>query len=596
MSRRKPMRLYLLLFQRVFIVSLAIILMACVVVVYLFSQYLLDDIGKTRVDLLRQIINTNQTVRNVTTVVTDDFHMAYAGGINDGKLPEEAVAAPLRDARVELQRFGMNSTIDVIWENGRNFSKEEQDPTLTHSFWFLSLLNGSSDRTWNMRFPEAEDADTFVLSYGRGLRDAEGDIVGAVICNTAHEMVYRNYSSLLREGNQIFILDENGIVVSHSNPALIGFTLYHMGSIESAVKKNDYSIRSLRGDLTIVSSYTNVQSGWTIVEELKVSNVVHFYRNIFLFGALTVLGGILLAAGISFLAARHITNPLTRLSQEMLEFGQDDNFAPMPVQNQYFEIQALSLSYNKMTRHILRLIENIKKQEAERRNLEFDFLQAQINPHFLHNTLLNIKSLVVMGKYDQSIKMLNAFLKLLKMPVTPDSDGHTLGEEIDHLRHYIDLMSFRYGNDFAFEIQAEEELLKGHLPQFILQPVVENAIFHGIADRDGDGKILVRALSTGGEIHIEVEDNGEGMSPDAVDKLWAPDDSRKYRFNHVGLRNVRSRIRYVFGEESDVEVLSEQGIGTTVRIKIGGKRGLSVFQRGESSPEREEQNYEDPNR
>ena len=77
MSRRKPMRLYLLLFQRVFIVSLAIILAACVVVVYLFSQYLLDDIGKTRVDILRQIINTNQTVRNVTTVVTDDFHMAY---------------------------------------------------------------------------------------------------------------------------------------------------------------------------------------------------------------------------------------------------------------------------------------------------------------------------------------------------------------------------------------------------------------------------------------------------------------------------------------------------------------------------------------
>ena len=251
-----------------------------------------------------------------------------------------------------------------------------------------------------------------------------------------------------------------------------------------------------------------------------ILSLIHIW-NIFLFGALTVLGGILLAAGISFLAARHITNPLTRLSQEMLEFGQDDNFAPMPVQNQYFEIQALSLSYNKMTRHILRLIENIKKQEAERRNLEFDFLQAQINPHFLHNTLLNIKSLVVMGKYDQSIKMLNAFLKLLKMPVTPDSDGHTLGEEIDHLRHYIDLMSFRYGNDFAFEIQAEEELLKGHLPQFILQPVVENAIFHGIADRDGDGKILVRALSTGGEIHIEVEDNGEGMSPDAVDKLWA---------------------------------------------------------------------------
>ena len=293
-----------------------------------------------------------------------------------------------------------------------------------------------------------------------------------------------------------------------------------MGSIESAVKKNDYSIRSLRGDLTIVSSYTNDQSGWTIVEELKVQNIVRFYRRILMFGLLTVLGGILLAAGISFLAARHITKPLTRLSQEMLEFGKDDNFSPMPVQNQYFEIHALSLSYNKMTRHVLRLIENIKKQEAERRNLEFDFLQAQINPHFLHNTLLNIKSLVVMKKYDQSVRMLDAFLKLLKMPVTTDSDRHTLGEEIDHLRHYIDLMSFRYGNNFVFETQAEECLLSGHVPQFILQPVVENAIFHGLADREDGGEITVRAFRADGEIHIEVQDNGEGMSPDAVEKLW----------------------------------------------------------------------------
>ena len=106
----------------------------------------------------------------------------------------------------------------------------------------------------------------------------------------------------------------------------------------------------------------------------------------------------------------------------------------------------------------------------------------------------------------------------------------------------------------------------------------------------------MRAFRTGGEIRSEVEDNGEGMSPDAVDKLWAPDDSRKYRFNHVGLRNVRSRIRYVFGEESDVEVLSKQGIGTTVRIRIRGKRGLSVFQRGEAFPEREEQNHENIDR
>lgn len=590
------MRLYLLLFERVFIVSLAIILAACVVVISLFFQYLLDDIGKTRVDLLRQIINTNETVKNVTTVVTDDFHTAYAEGIDQGKTPEEAVADPLRDARVELQRFGMHSAIDVVWENGRNYSMEEQDPTLTHSFWFLSLLNGSSDRTWNMRFPEAEDTDTFVLSYGRGLQNAEGDIVGAVICNTAHEMVYRNYSSLLREGNQIFILDENGIVVSHSNPALIGFTLYHMGSIESAVKKNDYSIRSLRGDLTIVSSYTNDQSGWTIVEELKVQNIVRFYRRILMFGLLTVLGGILLAAGISFLAARHITKPLTRLSQEMLEFGKDDNFSPMPVQNQYFEIHALSLSYNKMTRHVLRLIENIKKQEAERRNLEFDFLQAQINPHFLHNTLLNIKSLVVMKKYDQSVRMLDAFLKLLKMPVTTDSDRHTLGEEIDHLRHYIDLMSFRYGNNFVFETQAEECLLSGHVPQFILQPVVENAIFHGLADREDGGEITVRAFRADGEIHIEVQDNGEGMSPDAVEKLWEPNESRKYRFNRVGLKNVRSRIRYVFGPDSDVEVRSEQGKGTVVCIRIGGKKGLAVFQKGALTPEKEEADHENPDR
>jgi two-component system sensor histidine kinase YesM len=248
--------------------------------------------------------------------------------------------------------------------------------------------------------------------------------------------------------------------------------------------------------------------------------------------------------------------------------NQNGNLEKMPVQNQFYEVQVLSMTYNTMIQRIIQLIHQIKEEESEKRKIEFDFLQAQINPHFLHNTLLGIKSLVSLGKQAQAVKMLDAFIKLLKLPLTASQNDHSLGEEIGNVLQYVTIMQYRYGMEYPVDIHIEEGLDKFLVPKLILQPIVENAIFHGISEMDGEGRIRISAQAQEGNIIISVEDNGEGMTQEQIDSMWNSEHYFRSSMNSIGLANVRSRIRFVFGSASGIEVKSEPGKGTKVSIVI----------------------------
>ncbi len=241
----------------------------------------------------------------------------------------------------------------------------------------------------------------------------------------------------------------------------------------------------------------------------------------------------------------------------------------MQIQNQFYEVRVLSVTYNAMIQRIIKLISQIKEEESEKRRIEFDFLQAQINPHFLHNTLLGIKSLVSLGKQQQAVKMLEAFISLLKQPMKASQNDHSLSEEISHVLQYVSIMQFRYGTEYPILIQVEEGLENFPVPKLILQPLVENAIFHGISEMEGEGKITITAETFRNRIIISVEDNGEGMTQEQIDRMWSSDHPfRSSMNNSIGLANVRSRIRFVYGPSSGIEVQSALGKGTRVSIVI----------------------------
>lgn len=575
MGRRGgPTRLYTIIFNRVFLVSILTVIIGLAVISGTAFSRLIQEIGASRLDILRQIASQNQVIKSVSTSVTDDVYDVlasdYAAGMRDDAF-RTAVRKTITDAQKTFDRYGMESSIDVVLGNADSrisSGRELREPLqqLLHSYWYMNLTSGQSGNGWSMRFLQSEESSSAVLSYGRVLRGGQGEPVCSIVVNTSQNMVFKNYVDALRSDNRLYIVDEQGIIVSHSNAALVGFALYHMDGAKTGMQPDGSQVEQRRGGRVLVTRYYDPMTRWTIVEELSIGSILASYEDVLLFAVAVLLLAVGTALLLSYVTARMIARPLLLLTARMEQF-RDERLEIMPEQRQYYEVQALSRTFNRMIGRIRELVQEIKHEEREKRSIEFDFLQAQINPHFLHNTLFSIKSLIALGRYAQAEDMLGAFIGLLKMPIAADHKDHALHDEIEYIRHYITLMEYRYGMPFPLTVYMEAGMEEFRVPQLILQPLIENAIFHGLSEKEEDGCIVIVAGHSAGHIVLRVEDNGDGMTEEQVKRFWDP-ERRRSSLNGISLRNVQSRVQYVYGPESHIAIESTPGEGTAVTIVI----------------------------
>jgi len=214
-------------------------------------------------------------------------------------------------------------------------------------------------------------------------------------------------------------------------------------------------------------------------------------------------------------------------------------------------------------------MQNIKEEERRKHKAQLDFLQAQINPHFLHNTLFSIKCLVSLGKVEAAEEMIGAFMDLLRMTLDNKDEFITLNEEIAAIKKYIHLQRYRYSNKFEAVFNCENSLLNCKIPKLILQPIIENAIFHGIEPKRGNGRITISATEEDECLIINVEDDGVGMSPETIEKIKKGESETSRRtFNMVGIANIEQRIILNYGSQYGINIKSTIGKGTCVTLKL----------------------------
>jgi two-component system sensor histidine kinase YesM len=209
--------------------------------------------------------------------------------------------------------------------------------------------------------------------------------------------------------------------------------------------------------------------------------------------------------------------------------------------------------------------EVVLEQEAKRKS-EMKALQAQINPHFLYNTL---DSIVWMAETNNSevVTMTEALARLFRITLSRGEDQITLEQELEHVRNYLIIQSLRYINKFDYELDAEESLLQNKVLKLILQPLVENSIYHGIKNKRQKGHIRITARAEHGRLLILVQDDGIGMSPEkAATILQSAASDHKDRFSGIGVRNVHERIQLYYGPEYGLQFESKPGEGTTVKV------------------------------
>lgn len=276
--------------------------------------------------------------------------------------------------------------------------------------------------------------------------------------------------------------------------------------------------------------------------------------------AVTVLG-LIFARFLS----QSIMLPVEKLHEQMAAVSQGDFTEEITYQRQD-EMGNLIDEFNQMTKKVHLLIQEIQEKEAQRRKTEIDALQARINPHFLYNTLNSIRLTAMIHKDEEITDQLTAFVYLLKVASQNGGEVIVIRQELEIIQSYCALMKYRYGN-FSLEIQGGETVSEYLILPFIIQPLVENAIFHGIAALKRQGLIRITFEREKEMIRMSVSDDGAGMDSDTVKKLLAGESASSNTMNHVGMKNVLDRMRLYFGAQAHMNVESEAGKGTVILLE-----------------------------
>ena len=324
------------------------------------------------------------------------------------------------------------------------------------------------------------------------------------------------------------------------------------------------------GGLYVISD--EMEDGWILVSEISGTELIRRSLNsvipIFI---IFILMLVIIAVVLRYMI-RRVTDPINTLSAAAGEVGHG-NFSISVDIHTDDEVEDLAEAFNRMVVDIENLMNASVEHEKKIQQMQTENLMLQINPHFIYNTMNSIVYMARMEGNTQIAEFTNAFISLLQSTLRVRSSVYTtLEEELKNVRSYLFLQSYRYGNKFTWEIDCPEEYGEARIVSVMLQPVVENAIFHGIAPKDGPGDIRIgvsKKKGTDGEqLRIEVCDDGIGMNQETLMQILSEDYVQKGGIHKIGIGNVRARIREIYADRGSLTVESIQGEGTVVTIEI----------------------------
>ena len=367
-----------------------------------------------------------------------------------------------------------------------------------------------------------------------------------------------------------FLMDGQGGIVYHPQQRLLYAGLKSedtpaLAGLADGTYADDtviYAVNSVEG-----SSWRVV--GVSYVDELVNQNVAEMLR---LSAAMAVL---ILAAALftSWLLSRLLGRPLRGLADAMEHFERDaDHFTYHPVGGAR-EVRELSDSFGHMVGRIQELMTTVREEEVNLRKTELKALQAQINPHFLYNTLDSIAWMCEQERSADAVNMVHALARLFRISISKGHELIPIAKEIEHAESYLQIQKYRYKNQFTYEFDVDPNCLNYYCNKITLQPIIENAITHGLDLMVDEGLITVQVCQEGEDILFRVRDNGVGMSPEQVASILdrAPSDR-----TGIGIKNVDDRLKIYFGKSYGLQITSELDVGTCVEIRMPKIQGEKV--------------------
>jgi len=355
--------------------------------------------------------------------------------------------------------------------------------------------------------------------------------------------------------SKLYIEDSHGNVVYPQSINPLQLKEYKSLEQGNAGNKNRYEINS-NGQEMLVSNFNIDKYGWRVTQMIPTLELIKDNQLILRITILAFLISFLLTGVFWFFISSKILRPINKLTQAMGNIKGTNQMVKLDIQSED-EIGQLSMNFNYMIERINFLFSQVLHEEQKKKAAEIKALQNQINPHFLHNTLNTIRWMALIQKAEGIKEIVDALGRLLKNSFKNEHSFITLEEELLLVKDYIYIQQTRYRDKFQVKYDVDDSLLLASCVRFVLQPLVENSIFHGIEPKEGPGLIQIKAIIYNEQLRITVEDDGMGMSSVQLGKIKG-----------IGLDNVHDRIKMICGDEFGLEVESEFGAFTRIHVHL----------------------------
>ncbi|MCX7708504.1 MAG: sensor histidine kinase [Clostridia bacterium] len=472
-----------------------------------------------------------------------------------------------------MEAFPFISSIYIFDENSQRFGVDKlplsslKISDLKEAEWYQQarLVNGGYILRMNAGGVFNNSSNENYISLIRIINDIYTQkTLGVLIINISENSFINSYRDIISK------YDTNIVILDEKNNAIIGANDKKNESIGQLFQKPKEGeigsdLERVKGVEYLVSHLNISRYGWRIISVMPF-NELSKDSSIFSIIAFIIIAvnSLLLFIGTIFIS-RLITTPIKKLLNSMKGVEKGD-FKKVDIQAGNDEIGKLRDGYNIMIGEIQNLIHKVVDEQKVKRKAELNVLQAQIKPHFLYNTFDAISSLALLGRNEDVFNVMRALGSYYRTSLSKGSEVITIGEEIEVVKNYLTIQKIRYGDIFSVEYEIDEAIIKNKILKLVLQPLVENALYHGIKHKGEKGLITVRALR-GSEITIlEVEDDGIGMSEEEIQQIFEiRNDSQKISF---GLRGTIERLRIFYGVEDIFTIESKKGSGTKIRITI----------------------------
>ena len=448
-----------------------------------------------------------------------------------------------------------------------------QQPWFTQAMAEIENMHFSTPHIQNL-FQDDAKRYHFVISLSRAVDVIDGDRPenGVLLVDLKYsyleEMMNRMNDS--NRGRYYYVCDGAGNLIYHPYYNKINRGLFRENTdivctSEDGVYKK---MRSEDGNKQTVIISTIAYTGWKMVGVVRQDARTDSLEQFRIYMVVIVIMLIMMLLLVNRIVSKKISSPILKLDASVRAYEAGEK--PDIYIGGSYEIRHLGNSIQSSYEEIERLMKEIMEEQNERRKSELAALQSQINPHFLYNTLESITWMIESGKNQDAVFMISELAKLFRISLSRGKTIISIKDELQHCRNYMNIQKYRYKERFETEDDISEEIYSFCTVKLILQPILENAIYYGVGDmdKDEDPRIVVRGWKQEQDIYIAVSDNGIGMRREDVENILTGNQKAIKHGSGVGLINVHTRIRLMFGKKYGLIVESEPDEGTTVTIHL----------------------------